>query len=73
MRAVFGAAVDVGVHAVGGDGQAFERFRRKTLLQRFLERRHAEHAVRAGAGDRDSDIGGIWFASPNVYEEKRDE
>jgi hypothetical protein len=48
-------------------GQAFERF------QRFLERRHPEHAVRAGAGDRDPDIGAIWFASPNVNEEKRDE
>ena len=38
VRAVFGAAVDVGVHAVGRDGQAFEGFRREALLQRLLER-----------------------------------
>jgi hypothetical protein len=39
MRAVFGAAVNVAVEAVGRHGQAFERFRRKPLLQRLLERR----------------------------------
>jgi hypothetical protein len=40
-----------------GDGQeAFERFRRDAFFQRSLERRRAEHAVRADAGDGDADF-----------------
>src|SRR5580704_17437038 len=56
MRAIFGAAVDVAVHAIGRNGHAFERFRRETFLKCLLERRHAEHAFGAGAGHRDADV-----------------
>src|SRR4029077_9487493 len=56
MGAVFGAAVDVAVHAIGRNAHAFERFRREAFLKRLLERRHAEHAIGAGAGHRDPDV-----------------
>src|SRR3954464_8929046 len=39
MGAVFGAAVDVGVHAVGGNRHALNGLRREPLLQRLLEAR----------------------------------
>src|SRR6478736_10278855 len=35
MRTVFSAAMDIARHAVGRDGQAFQRFWRKTLLECF--------------------------------------
>src|ERR1043165_7395548 len=57
VRAVLAAAVYVRVHALGRNRQPLERFRRKPLLQRLLERLHAEDAVRARAGDGDADLG----------------
>src|SRR5262245_857023 len=57
MRAIFGAAVNVARHPVGGDGHAVERLRAEALLQRLLERGGAEHAIGAGAGHRHADIG----------------
>src|SRR6266478_4966353 len=52
---VFGATMDVGVHAVRRQRKTFERLRREALFQRLLERRDPEHAVgtRAGYGDAD--------------------
>ena len=35
----------------------FERLRAEALLERLLERGHAEHAARAGAGHRHADVG----------------
>src|SRR5438874_6883123 len=56
MGAIFGAAVDVAVHAVGRNAHAFERFRREAFLKRLLERGHAEHAIGPGTGHRDADV-----------------
>src|SRR5262249_48384923 len=56
MRAVLGAAVDVRVHSVGRDAEPVQRLRREALLQRLLERLHAEYAVRARAGYGDADL-----------------
>ena len=56
MRAIFGAAVQIAVQPVGRRRDAVEHLVRKTLLQRFLERGGAEHAVRARAGDRDTHV-----------------
>src|SRR5579859_4725208 len=53
MRTIFGAAVQVAVETIRRHGQAVERFRRKTLLQRFLKGGQAEYALGACAGDRD--------------------
>src|SRR5688572_14260888 len=57
VRAILRAAMDIARHAVGGDGHAVERLRAEALLEGLLERGHPEHAVGAGAGDRDADIG----------------
>ena len=56
VSTVLGAAVNVGVHAVRRDGHAFDRLRGEALLERLLERLDAEHAVRAGAGHRNTDL-----------------
>ena len=57
MRPIFGGGVNVLVHAVGRDRHALDRLRREALLQRLLERLHPEHAIGAGAGHRDADVG----------------
>src|SRR3954452_21892938 len=42
VRAIFGAAMDVASHSISRDRHALERFRPKALLERLLERWHAE-------------------------------
>src|SRR6266849_10911178 len=67
MGAIFGAAVDVARHAVGRHREPFERFWSEALLERLLERLHAEDAARPRAGHRDADVG------PALRDEHADE
>src|SRR5215510_14482206 len=57
MRAIFGTTVDVTAHAFRPDRHAFERLGPEALLERLLERGHAEHAIAARAGHRHADLG----------------
>src|SRR5262249_20734605 len=42
VRTIFGAAMDIAAHPISLDRHALERLRPKALLERLLERRHAE-------------------------------
>src|SRR5262249_61286799 len=57
MRPIFRTAVDVAAHAFGTDRHPFERFGPEALLERLLERRHAEHTIAARSGHRHADLG----------------
>ena len=56
MRAILGAGVNVGAHAIRRHRHALDRLRREALIERFLERLYAEHAIGASAGDGDADF-----------------
>src|SRR4029077_2558727 len=56
MRAIFGTAVQVAVQPLRWHREALEHLVRKALLQRFLERGDAEHAVGARASDGDTHV-----------------
>ncbi len=56
MRAIFRAAVQVAVEAVGGNAQPLMRFRCEAFFQSVFERRQAKHAVGPGARNGDTHI-----------------